>query len=326
VLAGAADGLVTGMGGEGELVGLRLARGCRCFAAFAGEVVAGYGWLSSHAEWIGEIRLEIRPKPGEAYIWNCLTLPAQRRRGMFRAVIIRISTVLQAEGFTRLWIAIGGGGRVITIDDRQQTIRSDAVQLDDLLGVAPLADGVLVVGRAGTVQRQGGGGWGVYASGIDEDLYGVAAFGPASAWAVGASGVTYRLEPAGWRPVATGVTGTLRAIAARAVDDAVVVGDDAVILMWSDGWKRIGSPVQTNFRAALRVDDGTYLAGDQGTLLRLSGGPASPVFSQFDLGTTCTLRAIFGRGTEIWVIGSDGGRAAVWRLGPSGTFHWGQCP
>jgi len=223
-------------------------------------------------------------------------------------------------------IAVGGGGRVITIDDRQQTIRSDAVQLDDLLGVAPLADGVLVVGRAGTVQRQGGGGWGVYASGIDEDLYGVAAFGPASAWAVGASGVTYRLEPAGWRPVATGVTGTLRAIAAKAVDDAVVVGDDAVILMWSDGWKRIGSPVQTNFRAALRVDDGTYLAGDQGTLLRLSGGPASPVFSQFDLGTTCTLRAIFGRGTEIWVIGSDGGRAAVWRLGPSGTFHWGQCP
>ena len=117
MLAGAADGLVTGMGGEGELVGLRLARGCRCFAAFAGEVVAGYGWLSSNAEWIGEIRLEIRPKPGEAYIWNCLTLPAQRRRGMFRAVIIRISTVLQAEGFTRLWIASGGGGAEKALSD-----------------------------------------------------------------------------------------------------------------------------------------------------------------------------------------------------------------
>jgi hypothetical protein len=221
--------------------------------------------------------------------------------------------------------AVGGGGRVITIDDRLQTIRSDTVQVEDFLGLAPLADGLLVVGRTGTVERQNGNGWGLYASGIDEDLYAVAAFSPTSAWAIGSGGVTYRLESVGWRPVATGVTVTLRAIAARAVDDAVAVGDDATVLTWDGSWKRLAPPVHVGFRAALRVGDTTYIAGDQGTLLRLSGSPASPAFDQVDLGTTCTLRALFSRGTEVWVIGSDGGHAGVWRISGGAVFHWGQC-
>ena len=223
--------------------------------------------------------------------------------------------------------AVGGGGRLITIDDTQQTIRSDAVQVEDFLAVAPLAGGMLAVGRMGTVQRQGGNGWGVYASGIDEDLYGVAAFDATSAWIVGAGGVTYRLEPAGWRPVPSGVTVTLRAIAARAVDDAVVVGDDGVILIWDGRWKPLDAPVHVAYRAALRVDDITYIAGDHGTLLRLTGGASSPpTFYVVPLETTCTLRAVFSRGTDVWVIGSDGGRSAVWRITHTGVFHWGECP
>lgn len=222
-------------------------------------------------------------------------------------------------------VAVGGGGRVVTIDDTQQTIRSDAVQLDDFLGVAPLGGGLLAVGRSGSVQLQTAGGWTVYAQGLDEDLYAVAAFGSTSAWVVGAGGASYRLEPAGWRPVATGVTATLRAIAATAVDDVVVVGDDATILVWRGAWVQVAAPVHATFRAALRVDNGTYIAGDQGTLLRLSGDPAAPVFAQLDLGTTCSLRALFRSGQDLWVIGSAGVRSAVWRIGPAGTFHWGQC-
>jgi len=223
-------------------------------------------------------------------------------------------------------IAVGGGGRVITIDDREQTIRSDAVQLDDFLGVAPLADGVLVVGRAGTVQRQSAGGWGPYAAGIDDDLYAVAAFGPTSAWTAGAGGVTFRLEAAGWRPVASGVTATLRAFAARSVDDAVVAGDDGTILFWRSGWTAIPAPKVT-YRAAVRAGDVTYVAGDGGTLLRFTTtGLAAPAPVTVALGTTCTLRGLFTRGSEVWVIGSDGGRAAVWRMGTTGIFHWGECP
>jgi DNA-binding cell septation regulator SpoVG len=138
--------------------------------------------------------------------------------------------------------------------------------------------------------------------------------------------VTYRLEPAGWRPVDSGVRATLRAIAARAVDDAVVVGDDAVVLIWSGAWERLRAPVAVTFRAALRVGEATFIAGDQGTLLRLSGGAASPSFARVDLGTTCTLRGLFSRGDEVWVAGSDGGHAAVWRIAGGTVFRWGQCP
>jgi GNAT superfamily N-acetyltransferase len=115
VLPGEVEGVVRAMGGEGDLVRLRLARSCRCFAVIAGDEVVGYGWLSSGTEWIGEIRLEIKPKRGEAYVWNCLTLPAHRRRGMFRALLVRICGVLRAEGVARLWIASAQGGTLDTL-------------------------------------------------------------------------------------------------------------------------------------------------------------------------------------------------------------------
>jgi hypothetical protein len=222
--------------------------------------------------------------------------------------------------------AVGGGGRVATIDDREQTLRIDTIGPQDLLGVTPLADGLLVVGGGGLVQRQVAAGWGQYASGIDEDLTAIVAFGPQSAWAVGAGGVSYRLEPVGWRLVATRVTATLRAVAARAVDDAVAVGDDGTILVWSNGWQRVEAPARVGFHAALRIGDVTYIAGDQGTLLRLTRATGSPVLTRVDLGTTCTLRGLFARGSEVWVIGSDAGKAAVWRTGAGAPFRWGECP
>ena len=225
--------------------------------------------------------------------------------------------------------AVGGGGRIVTINDRDQTIRADTVLFHDLLGVATLGDGVLAVGRAGTVQRQGGGGWVPYADGIDEDLTAVVAFSATSAWAVGAGGASYRLEAAGWRPVTTGVTVTLRAIAARSVDDAIAVGDDGVMLGWGGRWKRLDAdaPAHVRWNAALRVGERTYIAGDNGTILSLTGGSGSkPSFAVIPLGTTCTLRALFSRGSELWVVGSDGGRAAVWRIAGGTPFRWGECP
>jgi len=117
VTPAAAAGLVAAMAGEGELVALRMARGCRCFAAVEGEEVSAYGWLSSGAEWIGEIRLEVKPEAGEVSVWNCLTLPSHRRRGMFRAVLVRISSALKEEGVGRLWIASGGGGAEKALPD-----------------------------------------------------------------------------------------------------------------------------------------------------------------------------------------------------------------
>ena len=60
--------------------------------------------MSAGREWIGELGLEIRPGPSEAYIWNCLTLEPHRRQGLFRALVLCIAAGARAEGVQRLWI------------------------------------------------------------------------------------------------------------------------------------------------------------------------------------------------------------------------------
>ena len=92
------------MGDEGDLVAPRLARGCRCFVVSVDGAIAGYGWLSTGPEWIGELQLEIRPQPGEGYIWNCVTLAEHRRKGVFASLLVGICEVARGEGLKRLWI------------------------------------------------------------------------------------------------------------------------------------------------------------------------------------------------------------------------------
>lgn len=221
-------------------------------------------------------------------------------------------------------IAIGGAGGVVTIDDAARSIRSDAVQLDDLLAISLLPDGALAAGRRGSVLRQTAAGWFPHARGLAEDLEAIAAFGSASAWVVGAGGVTYRLVEAGWRAEPSATSATLRAIAGTRVDDVVAVGDGGTILRYRNGWEPIAPVVpRVTLRAVTVVGGVTWIAGDRGTLLRLDAGDA---IAAFDLGTACTLRAIFAQGETLWVIGSDATRAAVWRIAGGATRQWGSCP
>ena len=92
------------MGSEADLVKPRFGRGCRCFAVVIDGGIAGYGWLSTGPEWIGELQLEIRPRAGEAYVWNCTTLEPHRRQGIFRSLLTGISTFARQDGLRRLWI------------------------------------------------------------------------------------------------------------------------------------------------------------------------------------------------------------------------------
>ena len=96
--------LASAMGSEGDRVAPRLARGCRAFAIKDSGEVAAYGWLSASPEWIGELHLEISPAPGEAYVWNCVTLAAHRRRGLYRALLDGIVSRARADRLVRLWI------------------------------------------------------------------------------------------------------------------------------------------------------------------------------------------------------------------------------
>jgi GNAT superfamily N-acetyltransferase len=128
---GAVPALEAAMGGQRHLVAPRLARGSRCYAAWLGEEMTGYGWLSTGSEWIGELGLEIRPPPGEAYVWNCVTLPAHRRQGVFRALLQGVAAIAGREGLARLWLgsvdgtaesAVAGAGFVPVLDFRVVTL------------------------------------------------------------------------------------------------------------------------------------------------------------------------------------------------------------
>jgi GNAT superfamily N-acetyltransferase len=92
------------MGHEGDRVHARFARGCRCFAVDQGDSVVAFGWLSTGPEWVGELSTEIKPGPGEAYVWNCFTLAGHRRRGHYRRLLQGMVALLRAEGVRRLWI------------------------------------------------------------------------------------------------------------------------------------------------------------------------------------------------------------------------------
>jgi hypothetical protein len=92
------------MGTDGDLVATRMARGCRCFGAWLADELAGYAWLSTGPEWIGELELEITPRAGEGYVWNCFTLGHLRRRGVLRGLLAGVRSRAQQEGLSRLWI------------------------------------------------------------------------------------------------------------------------------------------------------------------------------------------------------------------------------
>ncbi|HXI95003.1 MAG TPA: GNAT family N-acetyltransferase [Candidatus Acidoferrum sp.] len=99
-----APAIAAAMGEEGDLVDARMARGCRCFGVWLGDELAGYGWLSTRPEWIGEVELTLTPEAGDGYIWNCFTLERFRRRGVLRALLAGITERAHSEGFRRLWI------------------------------------------------------------------------------------------------------------------------------------------------------------------------------------------------------------------------------
>jgi ribosomal protein S18 acetylase RimI-like enzyme len=82
----------------------RFAAGRHCYVArVAGQLVT-YGWVTFDEENIGELGLSIRLKAGEAYIWDCATVPAFRGQRLYPALLTHILRALQAEGLQRVWI------------------------------------------------------------------------------------------------------------------------------------------------------------------------------------------------------------------------------
>lgn len=82
----------------------RLAGQRRCYGAWVAEALVAYGWVTFDEEGIGELGLRLRLAPGEAYIWDCATLPAYRGQRLYPALLRHICRELRNEGFQRVLI------------------------------------------------------------------------------------------------------------------------------------------------------------------------------------------------------------------------------
>ena len=101
----AAPSLAQAMGLENpEEVFKRFDAGKRCYIGNVDGVLATYGWVTFDKELIGELRLHIRLAPGEAYIWDCATLPEYRGLRLYPALLWYMISELRAQGLKRIWI------------------------------------------------------------------------------------------------------------------------------------------------------------------------------------------------------------------------------
>jgi len=113
----------------------RFKRGSRCYAARVDGKLAAYGWVSFQEEAIGELSLRVRLFPGEAYIWNCVTLPEFRQHYLYTALLVFVVDELSAEHFSRVWI----GADLENIPSQRGIARAGFIHIADLIVARVLA-------------------------------------------------------------------------------------------------------------------------------------------------------------------------------------------
>ncbi len=86
----------------------RFEDGRHCYIGRIEGRLVTYGWVTFDEEHIGELSLSIRLKAGEAYIWNCATLPAYRGQRLYPALLTHIVGELHHQGLRRIWIGTDG--------------------------------------------------------------------------------------------------------------------------------------------------------------------------------------------------------------------------
>jgi ribosomal protein S18 acetylase RimI-like enzyme len=122
--------LAAAMDGDPSHITLkRFERGRDCYAAWVGDRIAAYGWVSFDEEYVGELRLTLRFLPGEAYIWDCVTVPAFRRNHLYSALLVFILGELRRQAVQRVWI----GADLDNIPSQRGIDRAGFRRIADLL-------------------------------------------------------------------------------------------------------------------------------------------------------------------------------------------------
>ncbi len=125
----------TFLGVSSEELLKRFETGRRCYAAWVGDQVAAYGWVSLNEEHIGELGLQIKLLSGEVYIWDCATALELRKKHLYSALLSFINAELHAEGFCRAWI----GADIENLPSQQGMARAGFHHVADLVVAGTLA-------------------------------------------------------------------------------------------------------------------------------------------------------------------------------------------
>ena len=84
-------------------MGARMVAGHRAYVASIDGVDAAFGWVATKHAKIGELGIGFDVPPGERYLWNFVTLPAHRGRGIYPRLLNAIVDVESGEA-ERFWI------------------------------------------------------------------------------------------------------------------------------------------------------------------------------------------------------------------------------
>jgi len=85
---------------------LRFRLGRHCYIGRSEGRLVTYGWITFDEELIGGLDLRVRLLPGEAYIWDCATLPGYRGQRLYPALLAHMQRELQHAGYQRIWIGM----------------------------------------------------------------------------------------------------------------------------------------------------------------------------------------------------------------------------
>ncbi|MCK5799664.1 MAG: hypothetical protein KAI47_20885, partial [Deltaproteobacteria bacterium] len=219
---------------------------------------------------------------------------------------------------TDAWI-VGDEGTVLHYDGSAWQAPPPPVASVDLDGIWRASSGELfVVGDNGTILvRSAAGVWKKESSGTTSHLHGVWGATLPIAWAVGSSGRILKRTATGWSQVASaGSTTTLHAIDGQSTNNITAVGGRCTTntvtglttcvgrvshfdgAKWSN--ESVGSKIFRDVKVGLST---TLVIGDAGRVYRSNG---SDGWTKISLSGSPDLRAVWGTGLTVWVVGLNG--------------------
>jgi GNAT superfamily N-acetyltransferase len=87
-----------------EEVERRFARGHRAYVARIADEPAAFGWVATRSAEIGEMAMVFDIPAGDRYLWNFVTLPSHRGKGIYPRLLDAIVRTESTEA-DRFWIA-----------------------------------------------------------------------------------------------------------------------------------------------------------------------------------------------------------------------------